>query len=137
MDETLLAEYRASIYLVCLDTIQWPAICLGKPLPEALQKLAGDQTWAFITAWNPGSIRRPAAPNEAAQREFLRELDNAAATIAIFPAIGIGPAGWHEPSLFVVGPEFAAFDALGIAYRQNAYVRGCRASEASLHVLCP
>lgn len=135
MDEALLAEYRASTYLVCVDAIQWPVICLGKRLPATLQALVGDQAWAFITAWNPGSLRRPGIPNESAQGELLRELSDHAATSAILPAIGIGPTGWHEPSLFVVGPAFDVFDALAIAYKQNAYVRGREASQASLHVL--
>ncbi|MEO8746230.1 MAG: DUF3293 domain-containing protein [Rhodanobacter sp.] len=137
MDETLLDEYRASTYLVCVDKIQWPTIRLGEPLPPTLQACVGNQAWAFITAWNPASIRRPDAPNEAAQRELLRELDHVAGISAILPAIGIGPTGWFEPSLFVVGTGFDVFDALATAYRQNAYVRGQGASQASLHVLCP
>ena len=137
MDEALLAEYRASTYVVCVDEIHWPAIHLDKPLPSILQTLVGDHAWAFITAWNPGSIRRPDATNEAAQRELLREFDNHAEAPAILPAIGIGPTGWHEPSLFVVGPEFVVFDALGIAHGQNAYLRGRGKSPACLHVLCP
>jgi len=137
MDEALLAEYRASTYLVCLDKVQWPAIVLDQSLPPPLQALVGEHPWAFITAWNPGSVRRPGAPNEAAQRRLLQELEGDAHTAAVLPAIGIGPTGWHEPSLFVVGPTFAAFDALGAAHGQNAYVRGRGCSRASVHVLLP
>lgn len=135
MDEALLAEYRASTYLVCLDRVRWPAIVLDEALPPSLQALVGERTWAFITAWNPGSVRRADAPNEAAQRDLLRSLDADVQTAAILPAIGIGPTGWHEPSLFVVGPAFDAFDALGIAHGQNAYVRGRGTGPARLHVL--
>lgn len=135
MDEALLAEYRASTYLVCIDRVQWAAIHLDQPLPASLQALAGTRTWAFITAWNPDSMRRVEASNLAAQHSLLRELGGATADVTILPAIGIGPTGWYEPSLFVVGPEFGVFDALGNAYRQNAYVRGSGAGQATLHIL--
>jgi len=137
MDEALLAEYRASIYLVCVDRVQWPALVLKQALPAILQALVGTQPWAFITAWNPGSIRRPGEPNQAAQRSLLRELGKLAENTLTLPAIGIGPDGWYEPSLFVVGPEFAMFDALAATYRQNAYLRGRGAGHASLHVTRP
>lgn len=134
MDKALLDEYRASTYLVCVDHVQWPAIVLGQALPAPLQALVGTQPWAFITAWNPGSVRRADEANQTAQRKLLSELPENVLTL---PAIGIGPKRWYEPSLFVVGLEFAAFDALAITYRQNAYLRGRGAGQASLHVLRP
>lgn len=137
MDEALLAEYRAGTYLVCVDRVQWPAIVLGRALPAILQALVSGQPWAFITAWNPGSIRLQDEPNQAAQRSLLRELGGMAENTLTLPAIGIGPDGWYEPSLFVVGPEFATFDVLAAAYRQNAYLRGRGAGPASLHVTLP
>lgn len=130
----LLAEYRTSTYLVCIDRVQWPSIVLGQALPAVLQALVGTRPWAFITAWNPGSVRRAEEPNEAAQRKLLGELPENTLSL---PAIGIGPDGWYEPSLFVVGPEFAVFDALAATYRQNAYLRGRGASPARLHVVRP
>jgi len=134
MDEALLAEYRASTYLVCVDRVDWPAIVIERALPATLQALVGTQPWAFITAWNPGSIRRPGELNQAAQRSLLGELPDNTLTL---PAIGIGPDGWYEPSLFVVGPEFPVLDALATTYRQNAYLRGRGADHASLHVMRP
>ncbi|MBN8712831.1 MAG: DUF3293 domain-containing protein [Xanthomonadales bacterium] len=134
MDEALLAQYRASTYLVCVDRVRWPAIVIEQALPATLQALVGTQPWAFITAWNPGSIRRADEPNQAAQRKLLGELPRNTLSL---PAIGIGPDGWYEPSLFVVGPEFAALDALATAFRQNAYLRGRGADHASLYVVRP
>lgn len=134
MDEELLAEYLASTYLVCVDRVQWPAIVLEQALPDILQAMVGAQPWAFITAWNPGSVRRADEPNLAAQRNLLGELPENTLSL---PAIGIGPGGWYEPSLFVVGPKFAVFDVLAATYRQNAYLRGRGADHASLHVVRP
>ena len=112
----------------------WARIRIDQPLPESLQTLVGTRSWGFITAWNPRSETRPPEDNLAAQRELLTAL-RACPEAAIYPAIGIGPSGWSEPSLFVVGLETAALDALCHRHEQNAYVHGQGAAAASLRLL--
>jgi hypothetical protein len=135
MDEALLADYRASTYLVCMDRLRWTAIVLGQPLAPALQLQVGTRSWAFISAWNPGSVHRAEDENAAAQRQLLAAFERMTPRPMILPAVGVGASCWYEPSLFVAGPDFAAFDALGREHGQNAYLRGRDAGPADLHVL--
>jgi Protein of unknown function (DUF3293) len=161
MDKALLDAFRNTDYLVCLDEVDvapahpapalwvpplgapatlahpwaaWASIHIDQPLPESLQTLVGSRSWGFITAWNPRSERCAAEDNLTAQRELLTAL-RAWPEAAIYPAIGIGPSGWSEPSLFVIGLETAALDALCHRHEQNAYVHGQGAAAASLRLL--
>jgi len=161
MDKPLLDAFRDTDYLVCLDVVDvapahpapvlwvpplgapatlahpwaaWAYIRIDQPLPESLQTLVGTRSWGFITAWNPRSETRPPEDNLAAQRELLTAL-RAWPEAAIYSAIGIGPSGWSEPSLFVIDLETAALDALCHRHEQNAYVHGQGAVAASLRLL--
>jgi hypothetical protein len=151
MDKALLDAFRDTHYFVCLDEVEvalahpapaalahpwaaWARIRIDQPLPESLQILVGTSSWGFITAWNPRSQTRPLEDNLAAQRELLTAL-RAWPEAAIYPAIGIGPNGWSEPSLFVIGLETALLDALCHCHDQNAYVHGHGAAAASLRLL--
>lgn len=135
MDDALLAAYRATAYVVCVDAVQWPAIHIDAPLPAALQALVGGHAWGFITAWNPRSQRRGEDENLAAQRELLAVLQEHAERLALYPAIGIGVGGWHEPSLFVIGPSMRTLDALAAQFGQSAYVHGVGSAAARLRLL--
>jgi hypothetical protein len=135
MDEALLAAYRATAYVVCLDAVRWPAIHIDAPLPAALQAVVGDQAWGFITAWNPHSRPRSEDANLAAQRELLAVLHAHAELRVLYPAIGIGIDGWHEPSLFVVGPSSRTLDILAAQFGQSAYVYGGGNAAARLRLL--
>ena len=135
MDEALLAAYHATAYVVCLDAVQWPAIHIDTPLPAALQAVVGGEAWGIITAWNPRSRRRGEAKNLAAQRELLALLQDHAERVALYPAIGIGVDGWHEPSLFVVGPSVRTLDVLAAQFGQSAYVYGVGNAAARLRLL--
>ncbi|OOG38200.1 DUF3293 domain-containing protein [Rhodanobacter sp. C05] len=161
MDKALLDAFRDTDYLVCLDEVEvapahpapalwvpplgapatlahpwaaWARIRIDQPLPESLQTLVGTRSWGFITAWNPRSETRATEDNLAAQRELLTAL-RASPEAAIYPAIGIGPGSWSEPSLFVIGLDTAAIDALCHRHEQNAYVHGQGAAAASLRLL--
>jgi len=148
----LLDAFRATDYLVCLDAEEvapahpapatlahpwaaWAGIRIDQPLPKLLQTLVGPRSWGFITAWNPrAETTRTPADNLAAQRELVSAL-RAWPEAAIHPAIGIGPTGWHEPSLFVIGPDLATLDTLARHHEQLAYVHGHANSMAHLRLL--
>ena len=134
MDEALLDAFFTTDYLVCLGEVEWVSIRIEQPLPEPLQQLVGQHAWGFITAWHPQAQMRAAADNLAAQRELLAALQAWPGAV-IRPAIGIGASGWHEPSLFVIGPAPATLDALTRHHRQAAYVHGAGSAPARLRLL--
>jgi len=136
MDKALIDAFLVCDYLVCLDEVTWASIRIDQPLPAPLQALVGARSWGFITAWNPRSEQRSSADNLIAQRELLEALRASPQTV-IHPAIGVGAGGWIEPSLFVIGPDFAMLDALGQRHEQNAYVRGQGKEIARLRLLRP
>jgi hypothetical protein len=123
MDELLREAFRATAYHVNLDTLTWATIRIDLPLPAELMAAVGNQSWAFITAWNPQARRRAAADNIAAQQALLAALHDLP-DVSVYPAIGVGSSGWIEPSLFVIGADTAAMDTLARLHRQLAYVHG-------------
>ena len=134
MDEELREAFRATAYHVNLDTLSWATIRVDLPLPAELETVVGKQPWAFITAWNPQARRRSAADNLAAQEALLAALQEHA-DASVYPAIGVGSSGWIEPSLFAIGIDIAAMDALARTYRQLAYVCGIADAAAVLREL--
>ncbi|HEY8587159.1 MAG TPA: DUF3293 domain-containing protein [Rhodanobacter sp.] len=134
MDEALLEAFRATAYHVCLDTVSWATIRVDLPLPAEALALVGTRPWAFITAWNPQARRRPAAENLTAQQHLLAALQARPGTI-VRPALGVGPSGWSEPSLFVIGPDIDTLDELARSHGQLAYVYAEGTAAASLRLL--
>lgn len=135
MNEALLAAYRASDYRVRLRHHRWASIRIDHPLPETLRPLVGTQPWGFITAWNPYSQPTSCFTNRQAQHRLLAALRRQSAILVIRAAVGVGQAGWREPSLFVTGADIGVLDTLMRACRQNAYVHGDGVHLARLRVL--
>lgn len=135
MDEVLLKAYRDTDYLVCMDTVQWARIRVDQTLPEPLQHKIGSHTWGFITAWNPLSAVRTEAENLEAQQQMYAALQAMPDALTMLSAIGIGRNGWYEPSVFVIGPQPAALDALCRIHQQHAYLCGKATLPARLRVL--
>jgi hypothetical protein len=123
MDNSLINVYRAADYRVRLAQGGWVSIQVDAALPASLHPLIGERSWAFITAWNPGSQVQPRAQNHAAQQALLVALRGLPRTACIRPGLGVGDA-WREASLFVVGPNLADIDDLAQQFQQNAYVHG-------------
>jgi hypothetical protein len=123
MDNSLINVYRAADYRVRLTQGGWVSIQVDAALPASLHPLIGERSWAFITAWNPGSQVQPRAQNHAAQQALLVALRGLPRTACIRPGLGVGDA-WREASLFVVGPNLADIDDLAQQFQQNAYVHG-------------
>jgi hypothetical protein len=133
MDERLLDAFRSTHYLVCIDPAHWACLHVDQPLPQPLQQLVGAHAWAFITAWNPQARLHAPEHNLAAQRELLARLEAFQGAV-ILAAIGVGADGWYEPSLFVIGIEPSAIDALAHRYRQRGYVCGIGTDVAKLRL---
>ena len=134
MDEELREAFRATAYHVNLDTLSWATIRVDLPLPAELASVVGKRPWAFITAWNPQARRRSATDNLAAQKALLAALQEHPG-VSVYAAIGVGSSGWIEPSLFAIGIDTAATDALAGFHRQLAYVHGVGGTAAVLREL--
>ncbi|HEX7111076.1 MAG TPA: DUF3293 domain-containing protein [Mizugakiibacter sp.] len=130
--EALRQAWLTTQYRVRLSRGGYAAIRIGAPLPAALRPLLAtdDEPWGFITAWNPRAQPRDRAANRAAQRALRQALRERGARQRA--GAGVGTDGWREPSLFVLGLDFDALDALAMHFAQAAIVRGCGSGHAEL-----
>jgi len=91
-DDSLLAAYQRTRF--CADTGQGRIVIrVGEDCPvlDALLRARGYVTWAYITAFNPGSIRLTDEENHARQRELsiiIRKLGH-----PVVPGEGVGDDG--------------------------------------------
>lgn len=132
--EALRHAWLTTQYRVRLSRGGFAAIRIGAPLPTALHALlaADDEPWGFITAWNPHAQPRDRAANRAAQRALLQALREHGARLRA--GAGVGSEGWREPSLFALGLDFDALDALAARFAQAAIVRGRGIGRAELRI---
>ena len=129
----LEAAYRATSYFVDGSGGRF-AVRVGRPCPEAdaLAAAHGADVWAYVTAYNPGSIAAPRERNETRQRQLEQAL--AEAGYRFYRGEGVGDdGGWPpEPSLFVPGVDETTAAALGRRFGQAAVVVGERGGPARL-----
>jgi Protein of unknown function (DUF3293) len=126
-DRQLAEKYAGTSYI-----IEAPggdvAIHVGRPsaVLDALLESLGAVDWAFITAWNPGSMRLPPAENERNNNDLLERIGRLG--YEAIPGEGVGDDGdWPaERSFFVAGIPAGEAMALGRYYRQRAIVVGRR-----------
>lgn len=87
----------------------------------------GAYSWAFLTAWNPGSILLTLEENKIRNSELIRELGS-------FESIeGEGKAeDWKEESFLVFGIDLRNALELAKKFGQNAIVFGTYAKPAEL-----
>jgi len=134
-DDALLAAYCRTRF--CADTPRGRIVIrVGERHPEldAILRAAGCGTWAYIRAFNPGSVRLSDAENDARQRELgdaLRQLGH-----PMFPGEGIGDdETWPpEPSVLVLGIEREVSVQLGRRFGQRAIVCGQHGGSATLEL---
>jgi hypothetical protein len=99
---------------------------------DALMADNGATTWAYVTAFNPGSVRLPAEENAARQRQLERTVSHQG--FVSYPGEGIGDDGrWPaEASLLVLGISRTDAARLGRQHGQIAVVYGEIHPEAEL-----
>ncbi len=102
--------------------------------PDDLLTAHGVKTWAYVTAFNPGSIVLAHEENTARQRELERVV--AAQGLAAYSGEGVGDdSRWPaESSLLVLGIGRSDAVQLGRRFGQLAIVYGELGEEAELIV---
>jgi hypothetical protein len=91
--------------------------------------------WAFITAWNPGSVPLSAQENERRQAQLLTSVSD----YVVIPGEGVGrDAAWEpEPSLLILGIPRKEAIRLGRRFGQLAIVAGHKGFPARLLACSP
>ncbi len=129
----LEAAYRTTSYFVDGPGGRF-VVRVGRPSPEAdaLAATHGAAAWAYVTAYNPGSVAAPSERNQARQRELEQAIMGAG--YRFYRGEGVGDdGGWPaEPSLLVLGADEAAAAALGRRFGQAAVVFAERGGPARL-----
>lgn len=125
----LSAAYTAALYRVFTD----PPFVLrvGEPSAEldALLTSHAADTWAFVTACNPGSVVLSGEENAVRMTRLLDVLSG----FTTYPGEGADPAGgWAEPSVLVVGIGRTVAVEVAKAFGQNAILAGERGGPAEL-----
>ena len=125
IDQHLSDSYRAASYIV--DAPDGP-ITIRVDQPNAgldeLLSASGVTEWAFVTAWNPGSMHLPPAENQRNNSDLLERATSQGYTA--LTGIGVGDDGeWPpEPSFLILGIPLVAAVELGRFYRQRAIIAG-------------
>jgi uncharacterized membrane protein YccC len=132
-ERELLEAYRKTEYRV--EGPQGPfCICVDQRCPELEQVLgdAGATSWAYVTAYNPGS--RPLSAEENARRQTELEVDVAALGLTFHRGAGAAPDGsWPaEPSVLILGIGRDAAVALARKYGQLALLFAAAGQPAQL-----
>jgi hypothetical protein len=135
LPESIHRAWTETDYRVRLPGGGCTSIRCGAPLPPPLLAWLQfpQESWGYVTAWNPAGVALPRASNRIRQRRLRDELR--ADQRRYLAGIGVGPSDWREASLFVAGITFAQLDALAHRFGQLGVVRGIGAGPAELHEL--
>ena len=97
---------------------------LSRLAPAAGGEFAFDESWAYITAWNPGSEVRMEFMNREKQEDM--ELFLRGAGYALLPGVAHDPTGqWpDEEGVLVFGLGWEKALMLGRRFHQNAILAG-------------
>jgi hypothetical protein len=129
----LESSYRATSYFVDGPNGRFTLrIGLHSCEADVLAAESGVNEWAYITAYNPGSVLAPWGRNEARQRELEKIIKEG--NYIYYRGEGVGDDGaWPaEPSFFVLGIDENTATALARRFGQAAVVFGERFNPARL-----
>jgi hypothetical protein len=127
----LAAAYHATLYTAVLTegslTLRVSEV---NALLDRVLATRGVRSWAYVTAYNPGSVQVSAAENETRQRELRAAV--ARDGHVFYEGTGVGEGWPPEPSLLILGISEAEASALGRRFGQLAIVVGERGEAARL-----
>jgi hypothetical protein len=137
MDDELTEAYRRTSFWA--DTPRGRLrLRIGVPNAELDALLAAEKvrSWAYLTAYNPGSVRLGESDNRRSQERLERAVREAG--FSFFRGEGVGDDGdWPaEPSLLVLGITRGHAVELGKQFRQRAIVYGEAGGSPQL-LMCP
>lgn len=125
----LSAAYTATHYRVFTDPPFVLRVGEASAALDALLASDATDTWALITACNPGSV--PLSPAENADR--MNQLRDVLNRFTTYPGESSAPTGeWAEPSVLVLGMGRSEAVQLAKAFGQNAILAGERGGPAEL-----
>ncbi|AKC85549.1 DUF3293 domain-containing protein [Pseudoxanthomonas suwonensis] len=134
--QALLEAYLAAVYRVELDDGTTLPLHVGQPAPAALERAMPATAWTLVTAWNPQSVPRSGAANDAADAMLRAELD--ALGLAKLRAGGGSDDGdWEERGWLVAGLDAAAADALARRYGQAGILHWAQGQPVRLRMYRP
>jgi hypothetical protein len=122
LPESIRRAWTDTDYRVRVSYGGFASIRCGKPLPMPL-----------LAMLRHAGVALPLATNRIRQRRLRDELRGDRQRFV--GGIGVGPADWREPSLFVPGMTYAQLDAMARRFGQLGVVRGTGAGPAELHEL--
>lgn len=104
---------------------------------DALLANRGQEVWAFLTAWNPGSAVFSRSENDARNVDLRRRLEELG--LPIYPGRGVPDVGTWTPeeSYLVLGLPREEALALGRQFGQLAVVIGRMGGQAELEECFP
>lgn len=122
LDRRLIQAYLRTIYRLYEPAFD-VYIGLRNPALDAWLNRQGWDTFAFITAWNPGSEILPAGENDRRHRDLFKVLRRHAQEMPL-PAVHISPDGGWPPEASWWAPGLTPDTAVSIAlkFEQNALV---------------
>jgi hypothetical protein len=129
----LWAAYGRTVFVAKVDgQVLRIHIGLRTPALDEILMRRGLGTWAFITAWNPGSQELSRDANDARHRQLVDHVNRLG--LPWFEGQGEpADSGWSpEESILLFGISAVDASRLGRSFGQNAIVVGNRGGEARL-----
>jgi hypothetical protein len=137
IDPVLLKAYQTTKFIV-YSPHKEVVLAIGEHNPALDDLMEGSdfQSGAFITAWNPGSLRLPDAKNQARQTELITEVRKRGYVFLEGRGVGKDERWPSEASIFIIGIDKGAARELGKLFGQLAIVFAERGQAVEL-LLCP
>jgi hypothetical protein len=123
IDPVLVRAYQTTKFIV-YSPHKEVVLAIGERNPslDDLMEGSDSQSGAFITAWNPGSLRLPDARNQARQTELITEVRKRGYVFLEGRGEGKDERWPSEASIFVIGIPKGAARELGKLFGQLAIV---------------
>jgi hypothetical protein len=123
IDPDLLRAFQETKFIVCTPQMEIVLRVMERCSQLDQLMIASDAaSCAFITAWNPCSVRLLETVNHAKQNQLIQEVQNRGFAFLHGRGVGEG-SGWApEPSILIIGIAREAAKELGRLFGQIAIV---------------